>query len=160
MTPKKSDNASNVLKNTLAATQGTEGIPAPAIAPQKPAVPEIVWQQYKSAKVSVKTITDAGVRISFTCHQYFTDVPAVIEWLDTEIKAGGLPGITKGEEMTTAERDPMTLLKRKHIEEYKAEQEAIAVNLAKGIVPDMGNTKKANEAAINPSNSGQVANGL
>lgn len=116
----------------------------------------VMWQQYKSARPSVRTITSSGKRICFTNYEYFTREKDVVEWLDSEISNYGLPGITKGELMSTSERDPMEKLKKQHIAEYLAAEEVAKIATARGEYKDMGSTEKG--ANINPATSRIVAN--
>lgn len=120
---------------------------------------EVLWQQYRSARAATRTITDKGKHIKFTHHEYYTRESDVVEWLDKEIAGGTLPGITRGELVTTSERDPLEKLKKKHIAEYIKEQEEAALAVLRGESPDMGNSKSPGAASINPASSKLVANG-
>lgn len=90
--------------------------------------------------------TTTGKKIGFVGNAFITADPDCIAYLDAEIKAG-LNVITKGKLLTSKEADPMEQLKAKHIAEYKAEQEKIATDAAKGVTRDMGNTKSKDAIA-------------
>lgn len=122
-----------------------------------PAVEETKFQRYTSARPSGKLITKAGKRIGFTNFEFFTKDQDIIDYLDEEI-AGGLQGFVKGKLMTKSERDPMEVLRKKHFEEFKATQIQEAADKAAGITKDMGTTKQAGDAAINPTSTDAVAN--
>ena len=114
------------------------------------------FQQYKSARVAMNTITDAGVKIKFTGYEYITDREDEIEWLDNQILTKGLPGITKGEALDSADRDPMAALRARHYEEFQAELDKKLTEAALGRKQNMGTT--LNAPTIKPANSENVAN--
>lgn len=112
------------------------------------------FQQYKSARPAVCVITDTGIKIKFAGYEYLTTQEAEIEYLDKQIKIGGLPGITKGELLTMEERDPMAALERKIRKELEEKYAQKAKDDALGISRDMGKTEGANK--LNPVSSKQV----
>ena len=79
------------------------------------------YQQYTSSRSSMKMITKKGVPITFINYQYITDNKECIEYLNAEI-AAGLNLVEKGDLVSSEEADPMSALKKRHIEEYLAEQ--------------------------------------
>ena len=80
---------------------------------------ETKFQHYSSAKQATKLICEDGRVINFINFQFITADAAFIDFLDREIEAGNA-SFSKGELMTAEEADPMSALKRRHIEEYKA----------------------------------------
>jgi len=114
--------------------------PEPAASKETAAAADPVkYQHYKSSRASVRLISTAGRRITFINHQFVTCEQELIDYLDDEI-AKGVPGITRGELLTREEADPMSAIKRKHFEEFKAMQEAERIAAAKGEEKDMGTT--------------------
>ena len=120
------------------------------------AKPEKTYQHYTSAKPAMKLLTTKGKLIIFTHHNYITDDEECIDYLDAEIKLG-LNAVTRGDRLTSAEADPMASFKAQIIKEHEDKKAKEASDKAKGIIPNMGNTKSANAAAINPLGSGGVA---
>jgi len=112
--------------------------PTPLTSTSEVPVPK--WQHYKSSRPALKMITKEGTRVVFTKFTFMTQDQLVISYLDAEI-ALGLNVISKGELLTAEESDPMEALRRKHIEEYKAEEIAKRVAEAKGETRVLGNTE-------------------
>lgn len=98
-----------------------------------------MFQHYTCSRPSVKLTTPTGIRIAFTNYTYLTQDETVIEYLDKEI-AAGLGIITKGELLSKEDSDPMERLRKKHIEDYLAEQKAKQEAIGRGELPDMGTT--------------------
>ena len=113
------------------------------------------FQQYKAAKAAVRLITREGIRITFTNFQYLTQNPDVIDYLDEEI-AKGLQGITKGGVLSTSDLDPMQSMRKQARADLMAELEQEALDEAKGVSKDMGETE--HKAQISPMSSKSVAN--
>lgn len=112
------------------------------------------FQEYKAARSSVRLITHGGIKVTFTDFRLLTQSPAVMDYLNSEIKAGTLPGITKGELLTLDEVNPMATLKRKVRAELLEEMKKEASDKAEGITRDMGESAMQK---LNPANSGHVA---
>lgn len=117
------------------------------------AVPK--WQHYASARPALRMITKEGIRISFTKFSFMTQQQEVIDYLDDEI-AAGLNVITKGELLTAEESDPLEALRRKHIAEYKQEQEDAKLAELRGESRDFGSTA-GNGAKLKPTSTKDVA---
>lgn len=115
------------------------------------------FQHYTSARVAMRLITEKGKKIIFTGYEFLTRDEDLITYLDNEIEAG-LVSITKGKLLTMADRDPMEVLKKKHIAEYKEQLAQDAFNAAKGITKNMGDTAGGQATKLNPMSAGQVAN--
>lgn len=122
-------------------------------APAQPAQEE-EFQQYNSAKPSVRLITEAGFRITFTNYTYLTQNEDAISYLDRQI-ASGLQGITKGEVVTTSDLDPMAKLRKELEAKIREELAQEAANAAKGITRDMGDTES--KAGIKVATAKDVA---
>lgn len=123
---------------------------------KKPETPpqEEEFQQYHSAKPSVRLITDNGFRITFTKFQYITQNQDAIDYLDAQIKLG-IPGIIKGEIVTTTDLDPMAKLRKEIEEEVRAKLIKEAKDEALGIEKDMGETES--KAGMKVASSKTVA---
>ncbi len=124
---------------------------------KQPEVEEKKYQQYTSARVAVNIITDLGVKIKFSGHEYITDREAEIDYLDGQIELGGLPGITKGIMLKSKTRDPMEELRAKHRQELLEEQALELQAAALGKTQDMGKTEDGG-SKISPMSSKGVAN--
>lgn len=163
MTNSNSTNPLDMLKNKLG-TEIAEKASEASVDPSstKEDVEVIVedtspkYQHYTCSRTSMRMVTPTGGRISFAGYEYITRDPSHIEYLDAEIDLG-LNCVTKGALLTVDEANPMEALKRKHIAEYISEKEKTAVNLARGIVSNMGNTKEAGTAQLNPAGTNAVA---
>lgn len=105
------------------------------------------YQTYNSSRNSTQMISTKGRKIRFTNFLFITKEQDIIDYLDMEI-AAGCRDITKGVKVSTAERDPMALLKAKHIEEYKVQLAKAAADKALGVTKDMGTTEGASK--LNP----------
>jgi len=97
-------------------------------------------QHYTSSRASVGLITTKGKKINFVGHEFYTQDPEIIDYLDTEIGLG-LGVITKGKPVTSASRDPIANLRAQIIEEHEAKKAKEASDEALGITKDMGTTK-------------------
>jgi hypothetical protein len=97
------------------------------------------YQHYSSSIQSIKTITPKGKKVVFVRGEFITDDKDIISFLDEEI-SNGLKVFTKGALLTHEEADPMANLKKRHIEEYLAEEKRKATDLALGKLPNMGST--------------------
>ena len=117
-----------------------------------------MFQHYKCSRPSTRMITSCGKKIVFAKFELYTQDEDIIAYLDTEIKQNKMLGITKGSLMSVEDKDPMAALKRQHYEEFKKEQEEKAVDAVNGVTKNMGSTKSAGAAKINPAHSGNVAN--
>lgn len=97
-----------------------------------------MFHQYFATRPRLSIIMPSGERISFVAHMFVTDKEHQIEFLDAEVKRGHPMIYTKnGEETVTAEQlDPLAAIKKKAIEEYKAQVEA-----QQNPERDMGNSK-------------------
>lgn len=133
------------LQEKLAATRLAQAAAKenPELAPKAPAseAPDIVYQQYKSAKPSTRIVTDKGIRFAFVGFELLTADEHIIDYLDKQIAVHGLPGITKGEALTLADRNPMLTLERQLRAKIMKELEEEAFAKAKGEVKDMGSTE-------------------
>lgn len=100
-----SNNALDAIKamqaKNAAATNTTETV---AFTPQKQE--EKTFQEYRSSRVAVRIITDKGIQCIFNNGRFFTDDPDVILFLDTQIKKAPMLGVTRGELVTSEDRDP------------------------------------------------------
>ena len=135
--------ASSILVNMHLQT------PAPA--------PEDTYQQYTSVRHGIRIITDKGIRCSFAGGDFVTKDPDVIAYFNEELskQPSGLPGIAKGELLTTSDLDPMEKLRKKFFAEFQAQADAKKAALALGQSVDMGTTPDATN--IGAVNSGQTA---
>ena len=124
--------------------------------PNLPKAEEAKFQTYKSSRTTMRCMTDEGKHIVFVSGQLITDDEDIIVYMDREIKARGLPGITKGPKVSAKEADPMSGLRDKFFKEFAAEQEKLRIAEALGKHPDMGTTKQAH---INPASSKNVPSG-
>lgn len=115
---------------------------------------EEMFQQYRSAQASTRMITDKGIRFNFVNHELLTKDPHIIEYLDSQISLPGYFGITKGEALSSSDRDPMKALERALRIKIKKEIEEEAIAKALGESRDMGNYAAP---AISPLNSKQTA---
>ena len=116
------------------------------------------FHQYKSARPSIKTLTDSGIVIAFSGFKFVTDNQEVIDYLDGQIAKKGLPGITKVDELlTSANQDPMQIIRDRHFKEFKALEARRKSEAAIGEAQDMGNSNPAGTANINPLSSNGVA---
>jgi hypothetical protein len=133
-----SDNKLDLSKLTGA------GAAASAGASKESSGEEKEFCSYHSSRLATNLITPAGGKISFTGNQFITDNEDHIAYLDGEIKKG-LPGVTKGDNVTSSDLDPMSGLRKKFYAEFEKEQAEKAKAAALGKVPDMGSTKPAQE---------------
>lgn len=101
------------------------------------------FQSYACSRSSTRLITPAGFRITFTDFKYLTQNEDAIAYLDYEIQAGNLIGITKGKVVTTSDLNPMEALRKTVRAELIAELAEEAKNSALGIVKDRGKTAGA-----------------
>jgi uncharacterized membrane protein YqjE len=113
-------------------------------------VKEEKFQEYKSSLTSIRLITKGGIKITFTKFKLYTQSPAVIAYLDDEIK-NGLPGITKGALLTLDEVNPMATLRREVKAELLEELKQEAADNAAGVTRNMGETALQNLKALNAS---------
>lgn len=112
--------------------------PTPEVAAQ--ATPEVVTEVEKTYHVfyntisSCKMLTESGRVIAFVKGKYITDQQEEIDYLNKEIAAGTIYlSVIPGQEvMTATELDPMAMIRKKHFEEFKAEQAALAHKIATG----------------------------
>ena len=123
---------------------------------QETAPVKATHQHYNSARSSVRLITKDGGKIAFAGFKFITNDPDIITYLNDEI-AKGLPGITKGELLTSDESDPMVALKARIIKEHEEQKAKAAADIALGVTKDMGTSKAPGAPAINPVSSKQVA---
>jgi len=82
---------------------------------------ETVFHVYKSSMQSHRTITPKGKNVIVLDYKVITKDPEVIEFLDSEIKAGSTYFSKQGT-MTSEDLDPMAALKKKIIADFKAEE--------------------------------------
>lgn len=115
------------------------------------------FQHYKSSRNSTRMITSSGKKIAFCNFALYTQDEDIIDYLDHEIKQNKLLGITKGALMSVEDKDPMAALKSQHIAEYLETEAKKASDAKLGKTVNMGNTKPAGAAKINPAHSGNVA---
>ncbi len=90
----------------------------------KTAEEDVVYQQFHSNRSSMSMTTPEGGTMNFMHHKFITSNPVFIAYLQLEI-ASGNSFIRQDEvdkELTLADLDPMAALKKKHIEEFLAEQ--------------------------------------
>lgn len=111
------------------------------------------FQTYKSSRRAMQMLTETGRKIRFTEFLFITKDRELIAYLDSEIELGSRD-ITKGEKVSTDERDPMAVLRAKHFKEFQDMQAKEAANRALGITRDMGKTEGA--PTLNPTNTLQV----
>lgn len=145
--------ATPTLQERLAATRAAQATASQATPEEQAALArlaaqqdaaeqaDVIYQQYKSAKPSTRIVTDKGIRIAFVGFELLTVDEHVIDYLDAQIKVHGLPGITKGEALTSADRDPMATLERQLRDKIRAEIEAEMLAKSKGEVRNMGDTE-------------------
>lgn len=101
--------------------------------------PEVKFAKYTSSRESMRIITDAGFRVTFTKFTYITENPEVIQFLDTEIKLG-LNVIKREEDVTSSDLNPMAAMRKKFFAEFEAEQKKEAMAKLSGESKDMGST--------------------
>lgn len=145
------------MTNPLATKHTPENTPEKATK-KAPVVEEQKFQHYASSRISMRLISTHGRKITFTNFKFITADQECIDYLDQEI-AGTLRGIIKkGELLTHKEADPMAKVKAAAVAEYLEEQEKLALDAAKGKVPNMGNTKTdaALNVALNPAGTNTV----
>jgi hypothetical protein len=145
------------LKDKLATGTGTSAAPEQETQEAQEAIPDIKYQHYNSSRVAMCMTTYAGKKISFANYTFITADPDIIQYLDTEIDRG-LNTVTKGKLLTTAEADPMKILKAAHFQEFIDAQANAA---GAGYSADMGNTKSKEAIAAGPapmSSDGVAAN--
>lgn len=124
--------------------------PTPAIVPDPvPAEPEKVFQCYRSSRQSMKMITTEGLKVTFVNYQHLTADPRVEAYLDNEIRLG-FKDIVKASPMTSSDIDPMAALKKKHIEEFLAEEAAKAAAAVLSGPRDMGQSE---QGKLNPAST-------
>lgn len=124
---------------------------------------EVKYQHYQSSLESVRVVAPNGTPITFVNFQFITADQYLIDFLNKEIKSGGMRDISIGAVMTREEADPMSALKAKWEKEWEEKQKAKAVAAALGKVPDLGNTiVKETGSTVQPvggATSKQVASG-
>ena len=115
------------------------------------------FQHYKSSRVSMRMITPGGKHIAFAHYTFITADPEVFAYLDSEIDYG-IMVITKGELLTHSESDPMEILKRKFIAEYKEEEAAKAAKALIAGPRNMGSTKskEAIASGVAPTSTSEI----
>lgn len=148
ITPNISQSETKIITHNQA---GGDNPPEPKVEEEKKE-----YQQYKCTRQSQRLITKEGIPITFSGYEFITKTKAIIKYLNSEIEKNGLPGITKGERLSSSERDPMGTLRLKHFAEFQEMKEEERVALARGIIQNMGNTTPL-EGRLNPVTSGQVA---
>lgn len=96
--------------------------------PAATAAPKHLFTVFYNTIASCKAITPKGKLITFIDGKCITDDEEVIEYLSTEMKRynSRISQIKGQEQMTAEDLDPMAVLKKKHIAEYKKEQALIA----------------------------------
>lgn len=117
----------------------------------KAAEPKV--QEYKFSRPCSKLITESGKIITFINYTFLTLDQECIDYLDQQI-AGGMTELAKGSLMTATEADPMSALKRKHIQEYLDAQSAQSANPGEDF-GSYGAQSAANK--LNPSSTQDVA---
>ena len=125
-------NAQTTIAAKLKETKQPETTPEELVVEEK-------FQEYRSARPSVRLITEEGIRITFANFRLLTQTEQVIEYLDSEI-ARGLPGISKGELLTLDEVNPMQTLRREIEAEMREKIKQEAIDKASGVTRDMGET--------------------
>ena len=81
---------------------------------------EKTFNVYKSTMASHKLVTSTGKVLSIVDYQLITNNAEDIEFLDAEVKAG-FPFLSKAEQVTSTELDPMAKLRAKMKEEARQE---------------------------------------
>jgi hypothetical protein len=137
------------------ATVAKSAAPVAAPVAQAQAPKEEMFQSYNSSRDGIRIITDKGIRVNFAAHRYVTQDPAVIEYLDREIAAKSLPGVSKGELLASSDLDPMEALRKKIIADYLEKEVAKKAAIAAGDLTDFGNTENA--PGLKVTTSSQVA---
>lgn len=113
------------------------------------------FHHYISARVAPRLATEKGHKIRFTDHRHLTQNEEVIEYLDREIKAHNLPGITIEEIVSTSDIDPQASLRKRARKELLKELQAEAAGGGVGSENrDMGSFEPP---GLNPTNSKQTA---
>ena len=113
---------------------------------------------YNCTRNSTIVITPKGKRLAFSAHKFITADDEAIAYLDKQIANKSLPGITRGDNVTTSDMDPMQAMRKKFYEEFQAEQAEAARKAALGEIPDMGSTLPENVAPKKVLTSDGVAN--
>lgn len=141
--PSLASNANTTIASKLAVTAAASKAPIE----EKDLVVAEKFQEYKSARSSMRLITFEGIRITFTNFKLLTQNEDVINYLDDEIKKG-LPGVIKGALLTLADVNPMETMRREMELKVRAEIAEEAKQAALGTSKDMGTyaTPKLNPA--------------
>jgi len=120
-------------------------------------VKEKIYQQYNSTRQSQRLFTELGVPITFSGFEFITKNKDIIKYLNHQIAIRGIPGISIGEKLSTAKKNPMEELRNKHFAEFQKMKDDERANMARGIKQDMGSTKPLSEQQLGAVTSGQVA---
>ena len=83
---------------------------------------EKVFQIYTSSLENQKLITRTGRILIVRNYKYLTDEQDIIDFLDSEIKAGGFITMKKAGQTTEDDLDPIAALKKRAVQEYIEEQ--------------------------------------
>lgn len=128
-------------------TSSTSGNPLDAIKAKNAAAAAAseegtTFRVFKSARPSVRLITESGFRITFTGYKYITQNEEAIDYLERCIKAR-VPGITDDGSITSDELNPETAMRAKYYAEFLAEQKAL-----QDPNRDMGTTEGASKIKV------------
>jgi len=145
-TPAPTATQTNV-QATLATKLAESKEPATLVVEEK-------FQEYKSARPSVRLITEEGIRVTFTNFRLLTQTKEVIAYIDKELARNGLPGISKGALLTLDEVNPMQTLRRQIEMEMREKLKQEAADAATGVTRDMGESALQK---LNATSSNQVA---
>lgn len=128
----------------------------PVVQTQVQETVEKVYNVYYNSVGSCKMVTEAGRTIAFVGGKYVTDIEEEINYLNKELALGNskLSVVPGQEQMTAEDLDPMAALKKQHIAEYLAEQEAQAGNLKAGTLKE--STSEVEK--IVPGSTADIAN--
>lgn len=127
----------------------------------KPATTEeVIYQEYRSARLAQQVITDKGIKCVFNGHRFFTNEEETIAYLDAQIKAAPMLGVTKGDLVPSSARDP----NKAHLDDMRAKIEAevrekIMRELA-GQTRDFGNYEQAKSGAGATTSETMIGSGL
>jgi len=89
--------------------------------PALEAAKEVIYQVYKSSRPNQRIAMETGKLITIVASKFITCQEDEIEFLDKCV-ASKFPGLTKADEVTASDLDPMNALRKKFFAEFAAAQ--------------------------------------
>jgi len=117
---------------------------------------DINYHHYSYSQPAVRLITPNGKKIQFIGFKFITADVDCIEYLDHEIKTGGIKGFTIGQTMSAKEADPLVSLRREIYAQFVADAAAAKAKIAAGNT-DYTGADEPKPSALKPTTTKGIA---